>query len=181
MSSREYLLGYDIFSGVKLSQAIPLASCFVVFAIPVYKNIREKGLRKNTLLGLAAVLIVLAAAAYLLMLRSGDLAGGIGELETAMRNALEKYLYARPRTKEFLVAVPFAGILSMGWAKKNPLIALLGALACCLECLSVVNTLCHAVAPVGVSVIRSLYALVIGAVLGLVLLGVEALVRKIRT
>lgn len=180
MSSREYLLGYDIFSGVKLSQAIPLASCFVAFAIPVCKNIRENGLRKKTLLGLAAAVIILAAAGYLLMLRSGDLAGGIGQLETAMRNALEEHLYARPRTKEFLIAVPFAALLCMGRARKNPLITLLGALACCLECVSIVNTFCHAVAPVGVSVIRSLYALVIGAVFGLVLLGLEALVLKVK-
>ncbi len=178
MSSREYLLGYDIFSGVKLSQAIPLGCCFAVFAIPVYKNIREKGLSKKSLLGLAAAAIVLAAAAYLLMLRSGDLAGGIGELETAMRSALEEHLYARPRTKEFLIAVPFAALLCMGWARKNPLIVLLGALACCLECVSVVNTFCHAVAPVGVSVIRTLLGLGIGAVLGLALLGIEYLIRK---
>lgn len=178
MSSREYLLGYDIFSGVKLSQAIPLASCFVVFAVPVYKNIREKAFDKKSLPGLAAAVIILAAAAYLLMLRSGDLAGGIGRLETAMRNGLEEQLYARPRTKEFLIAVPFAGILCMGWASKHPLIALLGSLACCLECVSVVNTFCHAVAPVGVSVVRTLLGLGIGAVLGLALLGLEHLVRK---
>lgn len=179
MSSREYLLGYDIFSGVKLSQAIPLGCCFAVFALPVYKGIREKGFNKRSLLGLAAAAIVLAAAACLLMLRSGDLAGGIGELETAMRNGLEKLLYVRPRTKEFLIAVPFAALLCMSWARKNPLIALLGALACCLECVSVVNTFCHAVAPVGVSVIRTLLGLGIGAVLGLVLLGAERLLRKI--
>lgn len=180
MSSREYLLGYDIFSGVKLSQAVPLACCFVVFALPVYRNIRENGLSRKGLAWLAVVAAVLAAAAYLLMLRSGDLSGGISQLETSLRSALEQALYARPRTKEFLIAVPFAALLFTKSAQKYPLLALLGALACCLECVSVVNTFCHAVAPVGVSVIRSLLGLGIGAVFGLIVLCMEYLVRKIR-
>ena len=38
----------------------------------------------------------------------------------------------------------------------------------CLECVSVVNTFCHAVAPLGVSLMRTVLAVAIGVVLGTV-------------
>lgn len=178
MSSREYLLGNDIFSGVKLAEFFPLCLALVLFSLPICKNIRRGGLNIKSLLPVCAVCAVLIAAAGLLLLRSGDLSGGISTAETAMREALESLLYARPRTKEFLVAVPFAALICLGAAKKHPLLALLGAMCCTLECVSVVNTFCHAVAPIHVSIIRTLLGMVMGAILGIMLLAVAGLIRR---
>ena len=48
----------------------------------------------------------------------------------------------------------------------------------CLECVSVVNTFCHGVAPVGVSLIRSLLGAGLGLCLGLVAVAIaEGILR----
>lgn len=180
MSSREYLLGNDIFSGVKLAQQIPLCLSFILFALPVCRSIAQNGLNLKAILPLCGVCVVVAAAVGLLMLRSGDLGGGISTLEKNMRDFLEAALFARPRTKEFLVAVPFACLICLDHARTHPLTALLGAMCCTLECVSVVNTFCHAVAPIHVSLIRTLLGVVMGAALGMVLLGLAAVVKKLR-
>lgn len=179
MSTREYLLGNDIFSGVKPAQALPLCIAFVLFALPALRDIRKNGLNAKAILPAVGLCVVLVAAAGLLMLRSGDLSGGISSIEKNMRDFLEAVLFARPRTKEFLVAVPFACLMCLD-RKKHPLAALPGAMCCTLECVSIVNTFCHAVAPIHVSLIRSVLGAAMGAVLGLVLIGMAAVVKKLR-
>ena len=49
----------------------------------------------------------------------------------------------------------------------------------CLEAVSVTNTFCHAVAPISVSLIRTVLAVGIGAVLGFAAVGILELIYRI--
>lgn len=169
MADRSYLMGDLIFSGVKAAQGVPLLLCLVLFGIPVGKEFLDGPITKKKVLPLLGIAVLLLAAGGVLVLRSGDV-GSISALETALRNGLEYGLYVRPRTKELLIAVPFMAVGFTAWGRKSPLLTLLAGLCLALESVSVVNTFCHAVAPLHVSLIRSALGAGIGCVLGLVLM-----------
>lgn len=171
MSDRSYLMGDLIFSGVKVAQGIPLLFCLVLFGLPVAKEFFDGPITKRKVLPLLVAVALLVVAGAVLVLRSGDF-GMISAVETTFRNALEYSFYTRPRTKELLIAVPFMAVGFTAAGKKNSLIMLLASLCFSLESISVVNTFCHAVAPIYVSLIRSVLAAGIGGLLGLVLMGV---------
>lgn len=167
MSNRVYLMGGDIFSGVKAALMLPLALCFVLPARPMLRDLRrDKSLRRW--LWMALALAVIAGVCLFLRFRSGD-SGAISGLENRVRNFLEYTLYARPRTKELIFAAPSAPVFVWACRRKNAPVQLVCGIGACLECVSVVNTFCHAVAPIYVSVIRSLLAAGIGLVPGLVI------------
>ncbi|MBP3587688.1 MAG: hypothetical protein J6J51_01530, partial [Clostridia bacterium] len=104
MSTGQYMLGVTIFSGVKLSLLLPMAFGCLLLLWNLRKPLLQTGWKGW--LGLAFAGAVLGAAALVLAARSGDIAGGISQLETNFRNWLEYTLYVRPRTKEMLAAVP---------------------------------------------------------------------------
>lgn len=168
MSDRSYLMGDLIFSGVKVAQSVPLLVCLVLFAIPVIKEFFDGPITKKKVLPLLGAAGLLIAAGAVLILRSGDVAR-ISTLEAFFRDTLEYALYTRPRTKELLIAVPFMAVGFTVLGKRSSLIALLASLCFCLESISVVNTFCHAVAPLHVSLIRSALGAGIGGLIGLVL------------
>ena len=169
MGSRRYLMGDLIFSGVKVAQAVPLLFCLVLFVIPVVKEFFDGPVTKKKVLPLLGVTGLLIAAGAVLILRSGDVSW-VSALEGFFRDFLEHTLYTRPRTKELLVAVPFMMVGFTPVGRRNSLIALLASLCFCLESVSVINTFCHAVAPLHVSLIRSALGAGMGGVLGLVLI-----------
>ena len=165
MSTRTYLLDCAIFAGVKVSLLLPMAfGCALLLW-----NLRKPLLRTGWKgwLSLAAVGAVLALAALVLALRSGDIAGGISKLETAFRNWLEYTLYVRPRTKEMLIAVPCIPVFLWACRRRFAPLQLLCGAGVCLECVSVINTFCHAVAPLQVSAMRTLLGVGIGILPGL--------------
>lgn len=169
MGDRSYLMGDLIFSGVKAAQGIPLLLCAILFGVPVVKDFFNGPITKRKVLPLLGAAALMVAAGAMLVLRSGDV-GSISAVETTFRDALEYSLFVRPRTKELLIAVPFmaAGFTALG--KRSSLVTLLASLCFALESVSVVNTFCHAVAPLHVSLIRSALGAGIGFVIGLVVL-----------
>ncbi len=169
MGDRSYLMGDLIFSGVKAAQGVPLLFCLVLFGIPVLKDFFDGPITKKKILPLAVAAGVLIAAGAVLVLRSGDVSR-ISALEATFRDVLEYTLYTRPRTKELLIAVPFMAVGFTAVGKRSSLLALMASLCFCLESTSVVNTFCHAVAPLHVSLIRSALGAGIGALIGLVLI-----------
>ena len=177
MSDRSYLMGELIFSGVKAAQAVPLLFCLVLFGVPAVKEFCGGPITKKKILTLLGAAGLLIAAGVVLILRSGDFAR-ISALEVAFRNALEYSFYTRPRTKELLIAVPFMALGFTSVGKRNSLLALLASLCCCLESISVINTFCHAVAPLHVSIIRSALGAGIGCVVGLVLIALCRIVFR---
>jgi len=177
MSTRTYLLDCAIFAGVKVSLLLPMALGCLLLLWNLRKPLWQTG-RKGWL-SLAAVGAVLALAALVLALRSGDISGGISKLETAFRNWLEYTLYVRPRTKEMLAAVPCIPLFLWACRKKFAPLQLLCGAGVMLECVSVVNTFCHAVAPLQVSVMRTLLGVGLGLIPGiLAALLLEALSKR---
>ena len=176
MSTGQYMLGVTLFSGVKLSLLLPMAFGCLLLLWHLRKPLLQTGWKGW--LGLAFAGAVLGAAALVLAARSGDIAGGISQLETNFRNWLEYTLYVRPRTKEMLAAVPCIPVFLWACRRKFAPLQLLCGAGALLECVSVTNTFCHAVAPLLVSVMRTLLGVGIGLIPGvLAVLVLEGLFR----
>ena len=175
MADRCYLLGASIFTGVKVSEAVPLTVCVVLFGIPVLRWLRTKKLSWKHAIPLAAVVLICLVAGAVLIRRSGDF-DEISQLEKNFRDGIEIFLYTRPRTKEMLVGIPLMSLLFIRQGQNNPAVKLAGGVGCVLECVSVTNTFCHGVAPMYVSLLRTLLGGAVGFVPGLVVLGLGTLI-----
>lgn len=173
-----YMMGESIFSGVKLSMNLPVFVCAAVFLVPLVKRLLRKDFTKKDILALIPAAIILLIAMAVLVYRSGRTDNSLGQLETSLRNTLEYAFYARPRTKEIFVAVPFMSLLFVLGRRRDGIMQLIGALCCSLETVSLVNTFCHGVVPLRVSLIRGFSGALVGAVFGLIVLGIFALIDK---
>lgn len=165
MTEPRYLLGADVFSGVKIALMIPMALGGLLLVWTLRHELLGHTGWKNRVL-LLGVLVVACGVCMLLTARSGDRPGWTSELETTLRNWLEHTLFVRPRTKELLFSAPCIPVFLWACWRKLPELKLLCGLGVCLECVSVVNTFCHGVAPLYVSIVRSLLGLGLGCVLG---------------
>ena len=88
--------------------------------------------------------------------------------------------YARPRSRA-LLAAPCVPLFLWACRRKVLFFQFFCGVGACLECVSVVNTFCHGVAPVGVSLIRSLLGAGLGLCLGLVAVAIaEGILRSWR-
>lgn len=164
LADRAYLLEFRVFTGVKLAQALPLAFSAAILYIVLFRKNACAPARKPPKALLALLLLCAAAALVLVLLRSGDNAALTGALETRARDWLERVLYARPRTKEFLLAFPALALFVTARERSVPLLALPFGVLAEVGAVSVVNTFCHLFTPLRVSLARTL----LGAGLGLV-------------
>ncbi len=171
LASAPYMFGFSVFSGVKISQLLPIAFCgcallYMLFGKKARQSRKEQKKIPVALLVFAGVAVLFALV--VLILRSGDNMLPVSDIEVSFRNWLEYTLYARPRTKEMLVAFPALALFVAASYKEYPVFELpLGVLAC-VGVTSVINTFCHIFTPVHVSVIRTFIGAVIGFVIGLV-------------
>lgn len=176
MASRSYLMGAQIFSGVKVALLLPI----VFAALGLLYVLRQEivaAWRRSWLPILLAVLLF-GGICGVFLLRSGDWSGRFSGLETTLRNGLETAFYARPRSKELFLAAPCVPLFLWACRRKVLFFQFFCGVGVCLECVSVVNTFCHGVAPVGVSLIRSLLGAGLGLCLGLVAVAIaEGILR----
>jgi len=168
MTSPAYQNGIELFRGVKLSLiALPA----IIFFLGFFRR-REKKLNiTDTLL---LVLAVLAGIYYLL--RSGNYSFVLS-VERTLRDVLDKYLVVRPRFKEllgypFLIFAANTGFTNTG--KLGAVLPTLGSVAF----VSVVNTFCHATAPLWTILLRSVYGFIFGSAIGFVFLFISKLSKK---
>lgn len=165
-----YMMGETIFSGVKLSMNLPVFVCAIVFALPILKRLKNGGFSKKQLLSMLPALLIVLAALAVLVHRSGQTDNNVSEFENRLRVAFEYAFYARPRTKEILVAVPFMSLLFVLHRRRDSMLHLIGGLCCGLECVSLINTFCHGVASLHVSLIRGSLSAIHGAILGIIII-----------
>lgn len=177
-SSDKYLLAVENFRGVKLSQMIPLCFAAVIIYLKLYgrDGLKDVLSGKKTLIIL--LIIALLAVLAIFLMRTGDGLLSVGTLEQRFRNALERALITRPRTKEFLIAWPclalacaLAAVGAKRWIWPFALVSTVGFS-------SVVNTFCHSRAPVWLSCVRSVLGLVIGLALGMVVICIADLFSR---
>lgn len=176
LSTRDYMTAVSTFSGIKVSQMIPL---LILALFYWYQTNRLKGYDRNVVVMIrdllkrpvtVGILVILALAAGVLvlyMLRSGNDAVTVSEWEKAFRSFLDTTMGVRPRTKEFLFAHPLM-LLALYYGYKNnlwPAVVLGG-----IGQVSLVNTFEHLHTPLTVSLLRTLNGLILGIIVGIVLI-----------
>lgn len=178
LSKTNFALGIDIFAGVKLATTAPI---LLVLLYLIYK---EHGLdvkyytgilRKQISYGALLAIAILGAVLMIYVTRSGN-SGSTSALEMMFRQFLDNTLGVRPRTKEILIGYPILlAFLYYGY-KERYIIFVIFAI---MGPISLVNTYAHIHTPILISLIRSGYGILIGAVVGLILIWLIKLVNKV--
>lgn len=176
MYGTDYMLKLKVFSGVKMLYVLPpvIIGIWIILSLnyKVFKSIKsfkdiqviiEDKLKYIKIHHIILVLFVIGAV-YIYINRSGN-SGNAGELELQIREFLERVLYVRPRTKEFLIGYPALLVsyyLCSRHYKNAEYILAIGAIGT----MSTVNTFTHLHTPFMYSLLRSTYGIVFGAVIG---------------
>ncbi|WP_342557413.1 DUF5693 family protein [Lysinibacillus sp. FSL P4-0201] len=176
LNGNAFMTGFAVFKGVKLVYLIPIMGVLLFTVIEINRlaeqNIKNSLSNTVTLLNKelkywhVLLLVVLAGVGLFYISRTGN-SGSVSDMELAFRQWLENTLYVRPRTKEFLIGFPFfiLALYVMGINRKWGSILLVPGV---IGFLSIMNTFTHLHIPVAVSVLRTLYSVSLGLVVGLV-------------
>ncbi|MFI8687545.1 DUF5693 family protein [Rossellomorea sp. NPDC077527] len=172
LNGNEFLTKIEVFKGVKLVYILPILY-MTVYAF--WGNIRN--LLKTNVVYWHTIVIALASMTIMYyIIRSGN-QGSVSSIELLIRQKLEDLLYARPRTKEFLIGFPFY-VLSIyllirkqEWAKFLLIPGVIGFL-------SIMNTFTHLHIPVYISVLRTFYSVVLGLIIGYILIYLFNIAKK---
>lgn len=169
LSDLPHMLAVEVFPGVKAAQALPILAA-AWMAASGHGGVRAVAGKRVTWGAASAAVAALAALALLLARTGNDNPAAVSGLELQFRSLLDKFLYTRPRTKEFLLGNP-ALVLGCLAAARNPKSAWAGALLVlgAVGQTSIVNTLCHIHTPILLSVARILIGIALGGILGLAL------------
>jgi hypothetical protein len=173
-----FMLKLDGFVGVKLAHLLPLLAAPAILWLwekdwlGRLTDVAGSGVRVWQLL---VGLVVLAGLAVYI-LRTGNDSLGISDIESTLRQLLDRFLGVRPRTKEFLVGHPLMLVLLyFGYRfRMYPLLllALIGQI-------SLINTYAHIHTPLLVSFLRSFNGLWIGILFGAAAIGVVRLLLRL--
>lgn len=174
-----YFLEVNIFRGVKLTFVLPLVLVAVAFMrrfslfegadyegnlLAQFKRILNTPVYVKSLLAFALAGI----AALIFIGRSGHTAGiPVPGIELKIRAFLEQTLYARPRSKEFLIGHPAFMLTVLAVYRKWPrLLFFVLVMVATIGMGSMVETFAHMRTPVFMSFVRGVNGLVLGSLLG---------------
>lgn len=187
LNGNGFVSGVEHFRGVKLVYVLPIAGA-AIFSLLIISGLFEKGFKASLVNSVKlfnlnirywhlVVFVVVAAIGLFYISRTGN-AGTATALELSFRTWLENTLYVRPRTKEFLIGFPLfvLALYVMGVNRKWGSILLVPGV---IGFLSIMNTFTHFHIPLYVSLLRTVYGLVFGFVIGLVLIGLFIVIRKL--
>lgn len=183
LSERSFMLRVDQFAGVKVAHLLPVVILTALFAGGIGWTSETWGVQKRRIIrkfkelganpvlmwqaiGTLAVLVLVGV----MVARSGNDSGmGVSPLEMKFRSILDKILFVRPRTKEFLIGYPLllTGIVFAlrgykQWAAPLVVVGTIGLV-------SALNTFCHLHTPLMISALRIVNGTVVGALFGIVL------------
>lgn len=192
-STPYFISGLPLFRGVKVMHTLPLliVAAYAVIRL-VYAHVKvgtrreliafgRQVLSRPVLFGHVLTFLVLAAAGYIYVGRTGHTAGiPVLDVEQQLRLLLGDALGVRPRFKEFLIGYPLAllGLLLLARGYRNLIVAALltaGAIAF----ISVANTFMHFTTPGYITLLRSFNGLWLGVICGLVLAAVVCAAAKL--
>ena len=181
ISGIDYMLELDIFRGVKLAQLAPLAFfmlLFFLFALYLWGEKEKQTLELRDVkwilnydikVWMVLLGLLVGAAGIIYLARTGHESSiGASSLELLARNYLEEMLYARPRTKEFLIAFPAVILFVYSIVRELKIFSFLFGVAGVIGFTSVVNTFMHIRTPLELGFARTGYAVLFGIVLGIV-------------
>lgn len=165
------MLRLSPFSGVKLTLLLPP---LLVLAYDLKRRVHPESLaaivQRPPLWGELFLLGILMLGALLLTVRSGNVSFVPG-WEVRFRDMLERLLWVRPRTKEFLVGYPclvlYYAFVRRDWAARYREVLRVGA---SLAFASAANTFCHFHTLLPLTVVRVVNGWWLGIVVGLLAL-----------
>lgn len=165
-----YMLGQNIFTGVKLSVFLPI---FIVGALLVGQVFNMKAVMKQPILwGSAFLTIVSIGVLGFMYIRTGnDNPAAVSGLELQFRDLLDRILGVRPRTKEFMIGHPAMiigmALFTLGSTREKLRVAGAGLMVVgMIGQTSIVNTLCHLHTPIHLNLLRIGIGLVLGCIIG---------------
>ncbi|MCW5937323.1 MAG: hypothetical protein KIT11_08460 [Fimbriimonadaceae bacterium] len=167
------MLQVEQFTGIKVAVFLPVV--VVAVRIALDQASPRDWAQRPILWGTAVLGVVgLAAMAFMLARTGNENPAGVSGAELQFRALLDRFLPARPRTKEFLIGHPafLLGLTFASLARTRPkLEPWAGALLVVgmVGQTSVLNTLCHFHSPLDLAVVRIATGWVIGGILGLLL------------
>lgn len=171
-----FMLKIAQFRGVKAMFLMPLlfvAAVTVIYAHSLGKPTKLRH-RWRTMPPGGKVLLILCALAIVVIYvgRTGNFIIPVPQFEVQLREFLEVLFPFRPRTKEFVIGHPLLilGVGLYGWGLQR--LGLIGAVAGTIGQISLLNTFTHVHSPLIASLSRSLWGLLLGALLGSCLLHV---------
>jgi hypothetical protein len=167
----------DRFRGVRVILAVPPLIALVLY---LFDRRFNSGVQRARDVFLSPVLtyqllagIVIVAAGALMLVRSGNESDvSPSSFELALRHALTAVLSVRPRFKEFLIGFPCMMLLPALFLRHRRAIGWLLALGIGVGVGDVIDTFSHLHTPLEISLLRVVYGLVIGAIVGAVLIWV---------
>ena len=176
---------FEVFRGVILVYVLPIASVLLyqVFKQFNIRNDRDIAQGMKKLMNFEVkywhlfILVVIAAVGYFYVGRTGN-NGMSFSFELAFRNWLENTLYSRPRTKEFLIGFPLF-VLGLYVLKTNKLFGRLLMVGGVIGFLSITNTFTHLHMPLDMSILRTIYGLAFGFIIGLFYIAIYKLILRL--
>jgi len=172
-----FMMELRLFLGVKVLIVLPIVIIGLAIAAAqagpegVWPRVRD-WLRQPLLLEYGILLIVIGGAALFALGRTGNTGlPALGGLEVKTRTILERVLVARPRTKEFLVghpammvAVALAVLGARRWVLPAAMVGAVGQT-------NLVDSFSHIHTPLVYVAERTVYALIIGSLIGALAIG----------
>jgi hypothetical protein len=171
-----FMMAADVFTGVKVAQLLPV----LLAALFVWRYDRPARSWRATvrelwawsahplLLRYAAAALLAGVAAVMLLARSGNFGLPLLGIEERLRTVLEDLLVARPRTKEYLIGHPalvLAGAAAaLGW---RAWVLPLAAVAAVGQA-GIVNSFSHIHTPLLYTVWRTVNAVWLGGLIGII-------------
>ena len=184
LSQRSFMLRIDTFMGVKLATLLPVLILTALFLADAawktqsWASLKTQAMEKYRsimnnpiLIGQAIGMVVILAVIGLVVARSGNDSGlEVSSTELRFRAILDRIMYVRPRTKEFMLGYPalIAGIYFLLLKKKNiaSVLMVIGSIGL----ISAVNTFCHIHTPLILSLLRVINGAVVGLICGLIVI-----------
>lgn len=186
LSRPEYLLEFWYFRGVKLSLMLPALLCIPLFFV-IFLDEEEGGvggaihrlLKTKIEVYMLIILGIGGIMALIYLIRSANTVD-VSSFEVLFRIYLENNLFARPRSKEILVAFPaivFAFYLACRHANKWLLLpfSALGMLGLS----SIQNSFSHTRTPIYISFYRSVISIAISLITGIIIVLVSEAVYRL--
>jgi hypothetical protein len=177
MSSPLTMEEVEPFRGIKLLYVVPplLALALYLFTdrfdsgVRAPRDVFDAPIRVYQLL-LACIVLGVAA---LVVLRSGNQSDiAPSSFELSLRHHLTTLLSVRPRFKQFVIGFPFMMLLPALARTDRRAVGILVSLAIGIGLGDIIDTFSHLHTPLLISVVRVIYGLVIGAIIGAIAIAV---------
>lgn len=168
LSSTDFMLQINQFMGVKIAHIIP----FILLLLLIYISQREVIVSILTyplnVLSLLLILVFVGGGIFYI-LRTGNISSeAVWDFEIKMRTILERLMFVRPRTQEFLIGYPSI-FLALEFLKTKRDVGILFSIISLITPISIMNSFCHIHTPIYITLLRTLNGFILGSVVGYLL------------